>query len=173
MRAMDAPTATLDRRFTTRRPRSLGEYLTWMRDHWNAEMPTDVHTSGVWRDRVSGQEEQDGKQAVGGSLLGSPRLNEGFRRLLEASPFETEHAVLDGHQQIDPHYVRPIRAAIARIGHRRPRIALWLMALAWADFDWRGLVERRGWKDDEGELMLEGALYLLWREFDIAPRTRY
>ena len=150
-----------------RQPRGLGEYISWFADRYHAEMPTDIHAVGVWRDHV-----KVGEAGGGGSALGAPRYDDGFRRLMENSPFETEHAVLDGHQQIDPHYVRPIRAAIARIGHRRPRIALWLMALAWSDFDWRGLVNRRGWMDDEGELMLEGALHLLWREFDVAPRVR-
>ena len=150
------------------------EYVTKLKaqlDRWNAEMPTEVHSSGVWRDRVSGREEREGKHALGGSLLGSPRLNEGFRRLLESSPFETEYAVMDGQQQKDEHYVRPLRAAIARIGHRHPEMAEWLLALGFAGFDWPALVLRRGLSLEVGEVYLESCCYILWREFDLAPRV--
>jgi hypothetical protein len=155
-----------------RKPRSLAEYLRWFADRWQAEMPTEIHSSGVWRDRVTNTEAKAGVQATGGSHLGSPRLNEAFRRLLENSPFETEHAVYEGHQQPEPHYVRPIHAAITRMSHKRPLTAHWLASLAASGFDWQGLVTRRGWSLEEGELYLEGACYLLFREFDIEPRTR-
>ena len=159
-----------------RKPRGLAEYLLWFADRWQAEMPTTMHGARVF----VGTPDKDGLGAslstptelAGGSLLGSPSLNEAFRRLMENSPFETEHANLDGHQQPEPHYVRPIHAAIARLGHKRPLTARWLSGLAASGFDWRGLVARRGWSDEEGELYLEGACYLLWREFDEMPRSR-
>ncbi len=155
-----------------RKPRSLAEYLRWFADRWTAEMPTEIHSSGVWRDRVSAGEARDGVQAVGGSHLGSPRLNEAFRRLLENSPYETDHAIYEGNVVLEPHYVRPIHAAIARLAHKRPLTARWLAALAASGFDWQPLVTRRGWSLEEGELYLEGAAYLLFREFDTEPRDR-
>ena len=150
-----------------RTPRTLGEYLTWFGDRWRAEMPTQIHGAGVWRDFVPA-----GEAGVGGSVLGTTRYHDPFRRLLENSPYEVEYAVYDNSTQTEPHYVRPIHAAIARISTRRPRVALWLSALAGSDFDWVSLVERRGWQRDEGEVFLEAACYLLFREFDVAPRSR-
>ena len=155
-----------------RKPRDLGEYLTWFSRAWHAEMPSVVHTAAVWSDRVSIAEQDAGLQPAGGSRLGSRRLAEAFRRLMENSPWETEHAVLDGIEQVDEHYVRPVHAALARLAHRRPLCARWLAMLAAADFDWRSLVARRGWSEEEGALFLEAACYLLWREFEPMPRRR-
>lgn len=151
------------------KPKGLAAYIRWFADRWSAEMPTEMHGMTVWIGRPA---ENIPPELVGGSHLGSPNLRDPFRRLMENSPFEVEYAEYDGHVQLDPHYVRPVHAAIARVAHRRPIIARWLAALAHCGFDWKGLGTRRGWSDEETELFLEAALYILWRSFDEAPREQ-
>ncbi len=158
-----------------RTPRTLGEYLRWFADGWHAEMPTEMHGLGVFvggPDPHLAAKRSTSKELIGGSLLGSPKVREPFRRLLENSPFETEFASYDGNVQPDPHYVRPMHAAIARLSQRMPLGARWLSALAFCDFDWPSLVTRRGWSLEEGELYLVALCYQLWREFDLQPRER-
>lgn len=164
------------------KPRGLGQYLTWFADRWRAEMPTDIHGTGPFigrpdRDGIRDEQalwarDSSVSDLTGGSHLGSPNLRDPFRRLMENSPFETEHGEYDGHETPDAHYVRPCRAAIARLSHSRPIAARWLSALAASDFSWGGLATRRGWTNEEAELYLEAVLYLLWREFDERPRER-
>jgi hypothetical protein len=152
-------------------PRSLGEYLVWFERLWWAEMPDELHAAGVWRDRVSGREAQDGITAVGGSLLGSPNLADPFRRLMENSPFETEEAEYEGKRSLDRHYVRPMHAAIAAMGTRWPLAARWMASLAACAFDWQGLATRRGWTHEEAELYLEKCCHILWSRFAEAPEN--
>lgn len=156
-----------------REPRSLGEYLVWFERLWWAEMPDELHAAGVWRDRVSPSEEEEGLKAQGGSLLGSPNLADPFRRLMDNSPFETEEAELDGHKSLDRHYVRPVHAAIAAMGTGWPIAARWMASLAACDFDWQSLATRRGWTHEEAELYLRACLHELWTKFREAPKDSY
>lgn len=165
------------------KPRGLGQYLAWFSDRWHAEMPSEIHGAtpffgppdrdGVRSDHALWARESSMDELVGGSQLGSLNLRDPFRRLMESSPFEVEHGEYDGHETPDPHYVRPCRAALARLSHRKPTVARTLTALAFADFDWRGVADRRTWETlgVDAETYLEAALYLLWREFDVAPRS--
>lgn len=162
------------------KPKGLHAYLRWFEDRWTAEMPDSMHGLGTFvgmpdrpdRESTLWAKHSTPEQLAGGSHLGSPNIRDPFRRLMENSPSEVEYASYDGNIQVDPHYVRPVRAAIARLSSSRPIVARWLSALAYAGFDWRGLVTRRGWSLEEGELYLEAAMYLLWREFDLQPRER-
>jgi hypothetical protein len=162
-----------------RTPRTLGEYMHWFADRWHAEMPTEIHGGGVFfgppdRDGRStlGASESRPSELVGGSLLGSPRERDPFRRLMEDGPFAVQYGSYDGHGDLEAHYVFPLRAALARISHHRPTIARWLFAVAYADFDWPGVADRRGFDIEEAEFLLTQACYLLFRECDIAPRVR-
>jgi len=155
------------------RPKGFGPLLTWFSEVWAAELPERLHARGVWRDRLTRREADDGAQPVGGSILGSPNLADPFRRLMENSPFETELAVLDNRESLERHYARPCHAAVARIAHHYPMAARWLAALAFSDFDWQALALRRRWSEEETRFYLERILELLWSEFEEAPHERW
>ena len=65
----DASIAVIARK--GQRPKGFGPLLTWFSEVWAAELPERLHARGVWRDRLSKREADDGAQPVGGSLLGS------------------------------------------------------------------------------------------------------
>lgn len=168
-------------------PRGLGGLLAWFLDGFRAEMPEQVHTSGVWRDYVRVDEE---RHAVGGSLLGSPRLADPFRAFIEGSPFATEASEFEGHQSRagDEHYATPMRAAIARLAgrhecgsiirrspaHECPEsftLACLLRRIAERDGDWQSAALEFVQPSLSG-LVVEAALNHLWRAFDVMPPAR-
>jgi hypothetical protein len=125
-----------------REPREVGELVTWFLAGWREETPEDIHGAGVWVARKSRVDvkgrplEEIPAVHLGGSILGSPRFAELFRRLLDNSPMETEEAD-DG-----PSFVRPMRAAIRCLAGRdadgeRPFMARFVVAVALVDGDWR------------------------------------
>lgn len=93
------------------RPRDL---LTWFLTGFRAEMPGDIHAHEVWREYVPDQHISQG----GGSLLGSPKWTDPFRRFLEDSPFSTEPSEYEGHKSLTNHYRTPMRAALQRLAGR-------------------------------------------------------
>lgn len=131
-----------------RPPRNLAAAIAWFREIAAEELPITLHKSGVWRDY--------GLHAAGGSALGSPAPSEPFRRFLENNPSETD---------IDGFYTRPLRAALSRMGRRHPLTARHLFRLALVDGDWKRHAANEGFADEEMQIYLERAIFMLWREF--------
>lgn len=149
-------------------PRGLRRLLTWFLAEWAREVPDEIHTAGVWRDYVRVDED---RRAEGGSLLGSPRDAEPFRRYLQGSPFETDE---------DGSFVRPMHAAIARLaghgGHDGPLRALaplpfmarflFRLALSGGDVEWAAAT--MGIPAQVMPYYTEAALYQLRRRHRVA-----
>ena len=129
-------------------PATLPELLRWYSEGWDAEVPTALHKSEVWRDH--------GINAEGGSRLGSPAHTDPFRRYLEGIPSQTDE---------DGYYTIPMHAALARLGHRWPLTARTLFAVAQSGYDWRGVAERCHIAEELFYRMLMDALRALWAEY--------
>ncbi len=129
-------------------PRNLAAAIAWFREQCHSEVPTVLHKSGVWRDY--------GVHAEGGSVLGSPAPSDPFRRFIENSPSEVDQ---------DGLYVRPLRAALSRMQRRHPLTARHLYRLALVDGDWKRHAANEGFHDEEMQVYLERALFLLWKDW--------
>jgi hypothetical protein len=147
----DAPYALESLASTTRRaergvmPRGFHRLLAWYMAAWSDETPDKLHNPGVWRDY--------GEHATGGSALGSPRYSDSFRRYMENTPHETD---------ADGYYSRPIHAALARLGHRKPFMARALFMLAQTGGDWQRVALQLRMVDEVAEVYLGAALAFLW-----------
>ena len=156
-------------------PRNL---LGWFLEQFRAEMPEKIHTADVWRDRVSSDEAKNGVKAVGGSLLGTPRTHDNFRRYVEDSPFTTEVAEYEGHKDRDGHYAFPLRAALARLAGRGPDtdpypfMARALYRTALRDGDYDGACASLGICQPVREVYISEALRRLWSKYEIEPPAR-
>lgn len=97
---------------SAREPETFGQFAAWFITGWREEMPDEIHSRGLWvglpsRLDAKGQPiEAMPPELVGGSELGAPKLAEAFRQLLENSPRQIDE---------DGFYVRPMRAALARL----------------------------------------------------------
>jgi hypothetical protein len=145
--------------------------LAWFLKEYREEMPENIHSAGVWRDR--------GLHAVGGSLLGSPRTAEGFRRLTEASPFTTDVAEYEGHKDRANHYAFPLRAALARLQGRESADKPWgfmaatLITTARCDGDWDRALSSLGVNPPAvRRAYLELALRQLYERYEPEPRQQ-
>jgi hypothetical protein len=141
-----------------RMPKSLGALLAWFSSEWDAEIPPRLHTVEVWHGR---QEYRDGEKVwpaelVGGSALGSHGLTDRFRRHMEAYA---------GERDQDGWYLRPMHAALARLGTRDHWMARNLFAVAMAGYDWQGVADRGHWVHGMYQVYLEEALRRLWLEY--------
>ena len=149
-------------------PKGLPALLRWFSERWDEEVPTALHKSEVWHGRQEHETRRDpetGKsvtkqrwpgEQVGGSKLGSPAHSDPFRRYLENSDAECD---LDGY------FVRPMHAALSRLGRRWPLTARALFAVAQSGYDWRGVGVRGGWADEMFYRFLTDALEGLWTEY--------
>jgi hypothetical protein len=152
--------------------------LAWFLEAFRAELPERIHASDVWRDRVSSDEAQNGIQAVGGSLLGSPRTNDTFRRYVEDSPYTTEVAEYEGHKDRNGHYAFPMRAALARLAGRGretdeyPFMARVLYRTALRDGDYEGACASMGICQPVRRVYINEALRRLWTKYEIEPPAR-
>lgn len=152
--------------------------LGWFLEQFRAELPEKIHSADVWRDRVSEDEERNGIRAVGGSLLGSPRTHDAFRRYIEDSPFATEVAEYEGHKDTQGHYAFPLRAALARLGGRGPDhdpypfMARVLYRTALRDGDYDGACASMGICEPVRRVYIEEALRRLWTKYEIEPPAR-
>ncbi len=145
----DEHTASVERRADKgRMPTSLGGFLKWYSDGWDAEVPTSLHKTEVWRDH--------GIHAEGGSKLGTPAWGDRFRRYMENADSECDQ---------DGYFARPMHAALSRIGRRYPLTARALFAVAQSGYDWKGVATRGGWADELFYLYLVQAFTLLWHEY--------
>ena len=179
MRTHGRPYAAENRDSLARKAQPPKDLLGWLLREYREEMPEALHAGGLWRDQVSSSERERGIEAVGGSLIGTPRTNETFRRYLEESPFITQVSEYEGHKDRTNHYAFPLRAALARLAGRGkdtdpyPFMARALhMTAAW-DGDWDGALSALGVNPPAvRRFYLERALRLLWERYDPEPRQQ-
>lgn len=129
-------------------PKGLPALLRWYSEGWDAEVPVALHKSEVWRDH--------GIHAEGGSKLGAPAHSDPFRRYLENSDAECDS---------DGYFVRPMHAALSRLGRRWPLTARSLFAVAQSGYDWRGVAARGHWAEEMFCVYLTRSLEMLWNEY--------
>jgi len=152
--------------------------LAWFLEQYRAEMPERLHAADVWRDRISEGEARSGVRAVGGSLLGSPRVHDTFRRYIEDSPFATEVAEFEGSKDRTGHYAFPLRAALARLSGRGrdtdpyPFMARVLYRTALRDGDYDAACASMGICEPVRRVYIEEALRRLWARYEIEPPAR-
>lgn len=154
------------------RPRDL---LAWFLVGFREEVPDRLHTRGVWRDRVSSSEANAGIEAVGGSLLGTPRTSDPFRAYIEDDPFGTEPSEYEGHKSVHNHYRTPMRAALARLSGRGPDtdpypfMARVLFRTALRDGDWDSACASMGIIEPVRKPYIEAALHRLYERYHEEP----
>ena len=138
-------------------PKGLNGLLRWYAEGWDAEVPTTLHKAETWygRDR-DGNGQTWPAELTGGSHLGTSAHTESFRRYIE-----------EAESQCDPdgYYVRPMHAALSRLGRRWPLSASWLFAVAQSGFDWRGVALRLHMADEFAYRNTRDALSDLWTEY--------
>jgi hypothetical protein len=166
-------------------PHGLPALLAWFLTGFREEVPDRLHQPDVWRGRPPREGEEfvsldprtnavlsRSKDLVGGSLLGSPRDAEPFRAFIEDDAFACERAEYEGHEDRVPHYVWPMRAALARLAGRGrddepfPFMARALYRTALRDGDWDGACASLGIIDPVRPLYIEAALHRLWSRYE-------
>jgi hypothetical protein len=152
-------------------PNGLPALLAWFLTGFREEVPDRLHQPDVWRDRCKRGDPED-YRPVGGSLLGSPRDAEPFRAFIEDDAFACERAEYEGHEDRVPHYVWPMRAALARLAGRGrddepfPFMARALYRTALRDGDWDSACASLGIIDPVRPLYIEAALHRLWSRYE-------
>jgi hypothetical protein len=126
-------------------PTQLPSLLAWLSRMAEAETPSKLHRSGVEPD----------------SALGAPARTEAFRRYIEEDPFESD---------ANGYFLRPLAAAIAKLGETRPLAAMWVREVLCSDFE--DARKRRGWSVEETQDYLIRVLVLLWYEYKPDIRRR-
>ena len=111
-----------------RPPRSLTDLVGWFRAQWEAEIPPDIHSRGVWHDKEAS------------SALGAPALAPGFSAYLMGSPFATDHDPRLDQWTAGAVRVRPMHAVLAEMARPGPLSdgayrAAWLLRLACLGWD--------------------------------------
>lgn len=142
-------------------PRSLAALIRWFEPRWAGETPTRIHARGVWRARP---DEDTPTLQVGGSLIGSPQLSGDFRRLIENSACEIDRET--------GAFVRPCRAALFRLGVRKPRTADRVGRLARGGWDPTAIARAEGLDPEDAEVLIREGLRLWWREYEERPTPR-
>jgi hypothetical protein len=149
-------------------PKGVGQLVSWYLREWANEMPTAIHVNEVWRDWVRLDEH---RSAEGGSLLGAHKFTDGFRQFIDDSPHSTDE---------EGRYVRPIRAALARLcgrgGHAGPTkdlspapfMARFLYRFGTSG-DMIGSANSMGIPDQVAQVYAERALMQLFRLYSVGP----
>lgn len=152
-------------------PKGLGQLVSWFLREWAAETPTAIHVNDVWRDWTSVTED---RHAEGGSLLGTPKWHDDFRRYVEGSPHSTDP---------DGHYDRPLRSALARLcgkgGHEgathrlgeSPFMARFLFLYGNSGGQLTAVAESMGIPPQVAQIYAERALMKVYRAFAETPDT--
>jgi len=128
------------------RPDSFAGLLAWFLAGFAAETPERLHAAGEWvGGPANARRPSDAgitPELVGGSILGSPRVAEPFRQLLEEEPGQWTNE----RGTTEPYYLRPMRAALARLASKRdgdaPFMARFLAQVAYAQGDWGSVAGR-------------------------------
>ncbi len=151
------------------------DLLGWFLQAYREEMPERIHSGGVWRDHST----MDGHKGQGGSLLGAPRTDEGFRKLTEERPFVTEVAEYEGHKDTANHYAFPLRAALARLQGKETKdrpygfMAAALLTTARLDGDWDRALEALGLNPPAVRRhYIELALHRVYEKYEPEPRRQ-
>src|SRR5262245_31602799 len=145
------------------RPKDL---LGWFLEGFREELPLVIHSHEVWREYVT-----DPQAAGGGSLLGTPKWTDPFRRFIEDDAFGVEVAEYEGHQSIGKHYRTPMRAAVARLSGRGPDhepypfMARVLYRTGVRDGDWEGACASMGIIEPVRRPYIEAALNRLYERY--------
>lgn len=172
-------------------PKGYEALLRWFLEGFRAEVPDALHERGVFVGRpprhgeglasidpTTGSVASSAADLTGGSLIGSPRVADSFRSLLEDSPFATEVAEYEGHRSPFGHYRRPMRAALAELAGRGadeepyPFMARTLYRTAVMDGDWDAACASMGIIEPVRQVYVSEALYRLWRRYRIEPPAR-
>jgi hypothetical protein len=146
-------------------PKDLPALLRWFEELWALEIPEELHSSAIWRDRVSPSELKAGVRPVGSSETGALAYADEFRRRLENGPSEVDGAdpATAGSGRV--YYARPIAAALSRISRKgKPLMARTLIAIGLAGFDWRAVADRGSWPHEMFEVYARESLIRLWFE---------
>jgi len=165
-----APENAKSKRAKMARPKDL---LAWYLTGFREELPVVIHSSEVWREYVTDDYQHQG----GGSLLGTPKWTDPFRRFIEDDAFGTEVSEYEGHQSIGKHYRTPMRAALARLAGRGPDtdpspfMARCLYRTALRDGDWDGACASLGIIEPVRRPYIEAALHRLYERFYEEPPT--
>lgn len=158
------------------------DLLAWFLTEFRSEIPARLHARGTWADRKDRDDRED-YEAVGGSLLGTPRTHDGFRAYLEGSPRETELARLtdSGVTVGTQAYRMPLRAAMAQLAGRGsasdtyPFMARLLYRIASMDGDVHAACASFGELSlplPYREVYVREALRRLWEKYDPEPPAR-
>lgn len=154
------------------------DLLGWFVRGFRDEVPDAIHSRGVWRDYKPLSDDSD-RQPVGGSLLGSPRHDDTFRRFIEdPALYALEVAEYDGHKDTVAHYKFPMRAAIAALNGRGkdtdpyPFMARTLYRTAAMDGDWDAACRSMGITEPVRRVYIETALHRLWERYETEPPSR-
>lgn len=180
--------ASVRRAMSDRSPEvpGFGALLRWFVDRFTAELPKNVHATGVEWSTPGRVVRGDGTGVTdpgGGNALGSPRFDGTFRRrVLESRSSDTEHPVSDGRAEVGEAYSTPLHQTIEYIGRRKPLLACWLRALGRHGGDWQAVgqlglvIDDRGVRipipDEYAEEITRGALRVCWRAFREEPSVR-
>jgi hypothetical protein len=143
---------------TGRKPRSLPEYVRWLRTEFDRECPGRIHEQGTEPE----------------SALGSPRLAGAFRSYLMGSPMATDH---DDRLDVDERGAArlfPVRAALAQMERRWPLSARFLFAVAWTGSEWQDVALAWRLLPEIGHRFALDALRQLWALWarDLCDTTR-
>ena len=172
---MRAPYAADHAGSLVRKARPPRDLLGWFVRSFREEMPERMHQRDVWRDR-SKRGDVPGYEPVGGSVLGTPRDAEPFRQFIEDDARILEVAEYDGSKDVTPHYIRPMRAALARLAGRGsdsspyPFMARVLYRTALRDGDWDSACASMGITEPVRRFYVEAALTKLWARYSEAPQ---
>lgn len=151
-------------------PQGFRGLLRWFLAAWADEMPDEIHTGGVWRDRRTHGDPQ-AYRPVGGSLLGAPQDAPPFAAHMYGSAFRLEHPSSDGRPEVAATYASPLMAAITWLEYKpRHRLkARLLRALGRAGGDWQTVTLADGLPEEIGQSFTIDALRYVYRAYQEAP----
>ncbi len=145
-------------------PRSLDGRIRWFLTTWEAEVPSRTHVRGVWvgEQERNPERPQWSHELLGGSALGSPAWYSAFERYIGTAdwPYATD---------ADGFYLFPLHAAMGRLAHRAPMVAVILFRLGITK---DRAAARPGMADDERDILIGGAIELLHRNYAAADERR-
>lgn len=147
-----AKAASVDRRMTQAAymPRTLPEYVTWLRAAWENELPSRLHVHDV--------------EPL--SALGSPRLHQAFRAYMDAHPMQTDFDPREDLDQRGAARLRPIHAALYQMRQKWPFSAHFVFELAWTGCSWEEVALFHNMTAEVGYRFAFDSLRHLWAIYE-------